>query len=87
MRGKIVESFAGVAAHSFLLPGTFLRRCRGASDDRAAACPRAFADAGGMRAGRRYRPGRSIMLQPLSVSGQIGVNLALGVARLTLRPR
>jgi hypothetical protein len=31
--------------------------------------------------------GRSIMLQPLSVSGQVGVNLALGVARLTLRPR
>ena len=31
--------------------------------------------------------GRSIMLQPLSVSGQIGVNLALGVARLTLRSR
>ena len=31
--------------------------------------------------------GRSIMLQPLSVSGQVGVNLALGVARLTLRSR
>ena len=28
---------------------------------------------------------RSIVLQPLSVEGQIGVNLALGVARLTLR--
>lgn len=31
--------------------------------------------------------GRSIMLQPLSMSGQVGVNLALGVARLTLRSR
>jgi hypothetical protein len=31
--------------------------------------------------------GRSIMLQPLSVSGQVGVNLALGVAGLTLRSR
>jgi hypothetical protein len=28
---------------------------------------------------------RTIMLQPLSVEGQIGVNLALGVANLTLR--
>ena len=28
---------------------------------------------------------RSITLQPLSVSGQIGVNLALGVAGLRLR--
>ena len=30
---------------------------------------------------------RSVMLQPLSVSGQVGVNLALGVAGLTLRHR
>jgi Protein of unknown function (DUF992) len=30
---------------------------------------------------------RSIMLQPVSVSGQIGVNLALGVAGLRLRYR
>jgi hypothetical protein len=28
---------------------------------------------------------RSITLQPLSVEGQIGLNLALGVANLTLR--
>jgi hypothetical protein len=28
---------------------------------------------------------RTISLQPLSVDGQDGVNLALGVARLTLR--
>jgi hypothetical protein len=28
---------------------------------------------------------RTISLQPLSVEGQVGVNLALGVARLTLR--
>jgi hypothetical protein len=28
---------------------------------------------------------RSIALQPLSVEGQVGVNLALGVAGLTLR--
>ena len=28
---------------------------------------------------------RTISLQPLSVEGQIGINLALGVARLTLR--
>lgn len=28
---------------------------------------------------------RSIVLQPLSVEGQIGINLALGVANLTLR--
>ena len=28
---------------------------------------------------------RSVALQPLSVSGQVGVNLALGVAGLTLR--
>ena len=28
---------------------------------------------------------RTISLQPLSVEGQIGVNLAAGVARLTLR--
>lgn len=30
---------------------------------------------------------RSVMLQPLSVSGQVGINLALGVAGLTLRYR
>jgi hypothetical protein len=29
---------------------------------------------------------RSIALQPLSVEGQVGVNLALGVAGLSLRP-
>ena len=28
---------------------------------------------------------RTISLQPLSVEGQVGINLALGVARLTLR--
>jgi hypothetical protein len=28
---------------------------------------------------------RSVMLQPLSVSGQVGINLAVGVAGLTLR--
>jgi hypothetical protein len=28
---------------------------------------------------------RTISLQPLSVEGQFGVNLALGVSRLTLR--
>lgn len=31
--------------------------------------------------------GRSVMLQPLSAQGQVGVNLALGVADLTLRRR
>jgi hypothetical protein len=31
--------------------------------------------------------GRSIVLQPISLSGQVGVNLALGVAGLTLRYR
>lgn len=30
---------------------------------------------------------RSVMLQPLSVSGQVGINLALGVAGMTLRKR
>jgi hypothetical protein len=30
---------------------------------------------------------RSVMLQPLSVSGQVGINLALGVAGLTLQFR
>jgi hypothetical protein len=30
---------------------------------------------------------RSVMLQPLSVSGQVGINLAVGVAGLTLRFR
>jgi hypothetical protein len=29
---------------------------------------------------------RSVSLQPLSVEGQVGVNLALGVARMTLTP-
>ncbi len=29
---------------------------------------------------------RTIMLQPLSVEGQVGINLALGVAALTLEP-
>jgi Protein of unknown function (DUF992) len=29
---------------------------------------------------------RSASLQPLSVEGQVGVNLALGVARMTLNP-
>jgi hypothetical protein len=28
---------------------------------------------------------RTISLQPLSLQGQVGVNLALGVARMTLR--
>ena len=30
---------------------------------------------------------RTVMLQPLSVSGQVGINLAVGVAGLTLRYR
>ena len=30
---------------------------------------------------------RSIMLQPISVSGQVGINLALGIAGLQLRSR
>jgi hypothetical protein len=30
---------------------------------------------------------RTISLQPLSVSGQVGINLAVGVAGLTLRFR
>jgi hypothetical protein len=30
---------------------------------------------------------RSVMLQPLSISGQVGINLAVGVAGLTLRFR
>jgi hypothetical protein len=29
---------------------------------------------------------RTIALQPLSVSGQVGVNLALGIGDLSLRP-
>jgi uncharacterized protein DUF992 len=29
---------------------------------------------------------RSVSLQPLSVEGQVGVNLALGVAAMTLTP-
>ena len=29
---------------------------------------------------------RSVSLQPLSLEGQVGVNLALGVARMTLVP-
>jgi Protein of unknown function (DUF992) len=43
----------------------------------------------GLGAGAKVLVGgshRSIALQPLSVSGQVGVNLALGVAGLTLRP-
>jgi Protein of unknown function (DUF992) len=42
----------------------------------------------GLGAGAKVLVGgshRSIALQPLSVSGQVGVNLALGVAGLTLR--
>ncbi|MGB6445804.1 MAG: DUF992 domain-containing protein [Xanthobacteraceae bacterium] len=49
----------------------------------------ASADASlGLGAGAKVLVGgshRSIALQPLSVSGQVGVNLALGVAGLTLR--
>jgi hypothetical protein len=30
---------------------------------------------------------RTVMLQPLSVSGQVGINLAVGIAGLTLRFR
>jgi len=29
---------------------------------------------------------RSVSLQPLSVEGQVGVNLALGIAAMTLTP-
>jgi Protein of unknown function (DUF992) len=42
----------------------------------------------GLGAGAKVLVGgshRTISLQPLSVSGQVGVNLALGVAGLTLR--
>ncbi len=42
----------------------------------------------GLGAGAKVLVGgshRSVALQPLSVSGQVGVNLALGVAGLTLR--
>jgi Protein of unknown function (DUF992) len=42
----------------------------------------------GLGAGAKVLVGgshRSVSLQPLSVSGQVGVNLALGVAGLTLR--
>jgi Protein of unknown function (DUF992) len=50
----------------------------------------ASADASlGLGAGAKVLVGgshRTISLQPLSVSGQVGVNLALGVAGLTLRP-
>ena len=49
-----------------------------------------FADASlGLGAGAKVLVGgshRSVSLQPLSVTGQVGVNLALGIAGLTLRP-
>ncbi len=54
-----------------------------------AIMPAPAADASlGLGAGAKVLVGgshRSIALQPLSVSGQVGVNLALGVAGLTLR--
>jgi hypothetical protein len=43
----------------------------------------------GLGAGAKVLVGgshRTVTLQPLSVEGQVGVNLALGVAGLTLRP-
>lgn len=43
----------------------------------------------GLGAGAKVLVGgshRSVSLQPLTVSGQVGLNLALGVAGLTLRP-
>jgi hypothetical protein len=43
----------------------------------------------GLGAGAKVLVGgshRSVSLQPLSVTGQVGVNLALGIAGLTLRP-
>ena len=43
----------------------------------------------GLGAGAKVLVGgshRTVTLQPLSVEGEVGVNLALGVAGLTLRP-
>jgi Protein of unknown function (DUF992) len=74
-----VMVWAVLGSSSAVRPGMLTGRFAGASGDVAL----------GVGAGANILVGgtaRSVSLQPLSLEGQVGVNLALGVAALTLTP-
>jgi len=71
--------WAVLASTPSIAPGALTGRFVGASGDVAV----------GVGVGANVLIGgtrRSVSLQPLSVEGQVGVNLALGVAAMTLSP-
>jgi len=73
-----IMAWAVLAPTNGILPGALAGKYVGASGDVSV----------GLGVGANVLVGgwkRSIALQPLSVEGQVGVNLALGVAGLTLR--
>jgi Protein of unknown function (DUF992) len=77
--GGGVMVWAVLASTPTVAPGALTGRFVGASGDVAV----------GVGVGANVLIGgtrRSVSLQPLSVEGQVGVNLALGVAALTLTP-
>jgi hypothetical protein len=74
-----VMAWAVLGSSSAMRPGVLTGRFVGASGDISV----------GVGAGANILIGgtaRSVSLQPLSLEGQVGVNLALGVAALTLTP-
>jgi hypothetical protein len=74
-----VMAWAVVGSSSALQPGALTGRFVGASGDISV----------GVGGGANILIGgtaQSVSLQPLSIEGQVGVNLALGVAGLTLTP-
>ena len=71
--------WAVLGSSSAMRPGVLTGRFVGASGDISL----------GVGAGANILVGgtaRSVSLQPLSLEGQVGINLALGVAGLTLTP-
>ena len=77
--GGGVMVWAVLASTPTISPGALTGRFVGASGDVAL----------GVGVGANVLIGgtrRSVSLQPLSVEGQVGVNLALGVAAMTLNP-
>ena len=74
-----VMAWAVLGSSSAIRPGALTGRFVGASGDISV----------GVGAGANILIGgtaQSVSLQPLSVEGQVGLNLALGVAGLTLTP-
>jgi Protein of unknown function (DUF992) len=79
VKGGGVMTWAVIAPTAGLHPHALADKYFGATGDMSL----------GLGAGAKVLVGgshRTVTLQPLSVEGQVGVNLALGVAGLTLRP-